>query len=227
MTTYATDEEIALRAPADFLALCPKDQTLAFGTDGILLLTDPWTLRSPTINFAAMGLMPGQVVRLSEPSTFGPDGEFFAVDVVGPGGLTLRRKGQASGVGRPPSPTLGLSGVEFVVRTLSPQLDRASYDLNLRFGIDETIAGRRSCDIQDPRVLIDATVLTVLSRQYLDRSRRFSGPSDEPGDWYGVKARLAKAELDDLLDRLVIRWHSATNLAETAPTTRFSTRLSR
>ena len=227
MTTYATDEEVAIRAPADFLALCPKDQTLTFGTDGVFLASDPWTLRSPSVNFAATGLLPGQVVRLSEQSEFGPDGEFFAVDVVGPGGLTVRRKGQCSGVGRPPSPASGLSGVEFVVRTLSPQIDRASYDLNLRFGIDEMIAGRRSSDLWDCRELVDATVLTVLTRQYLDRSRRFSGNSDEPADWYGVKARVTKAELDDLLDRLVLRWNSSTDLAQTAPTTRFSTRLSR
>ncbi len=87
--------------------------------------------------------------------------------------------------------------------------------------------GRRSCDLRDPRALVDATVLTVLSRQYLDQARRFAGNSDEPEDWYGVKARATKAELDDLLDRLVLRWNSLTDASQSAPSTRFSTRLSR
>lgn len=75
--------------------------------------------------------------------------------------------------------------------------------------------------------MTDATVLTVLSRQYLDQARRFAGNADEPEDWYGVKARATKGELDDLLGRLVIRWNSATDPSQAAATTRFSTRISR
>ena len=33
---YATDEDIALRASADFAILCPKDQCLAYGNDGTI-----------------------------------------------------------------------------------------------------------------------------------------------------------------------------------------------
>ena len=227
MIAYATDEDVAIRAPADYLALCPKDQVSVAGTDGLFLPSDLWTLRSPSINFIGAGLIPGQVVRLSGLPVFGPQGDLFAIASVGPGGLTLRRKGQKQGVGRPPSPMSGLSGVEFIVRTLTPQIDRASEDLNHRFGIDEAVVGRRSSDLRNRRALLEVTVLTVLPRQYLDQARRFSGTSDEPEDWYGVKARSLKAELADLLDRLALEWSGSTDTSQSAPTSRFGTRLSR
>ena len=226
MMTYVTDEDVALRAPADFLALCPKDQVVAAGTDGLFLPSDPWTLRSPSVDFAGAGLAPGQVARLAGPPAFGPQGELFAVAAVGPGGLSLRRLGQAPGVGRSPALAAEVLGVEFVVRTLAPQLGRACADLNLRFGIDEAAPGRRPCDLRAPRALADAAVLAVLAQRYLDQARRFSGAADEPEDWYGVKSRALRAELDDLLDRLVVRWGAA-DPGRTAPSIRFSTRLSR
>ena len=96
-----------------------------------------------------------------------------------------------------------------------------------RFGIDEAVVGRRLCDLRDSRGLRDATVLTVLSRRYLDQARLFSGNSDVPEDWYGTKARLIKAELDELLDRLALQWTEATESGRATPFTRFATRLSR
>ena len=224
MSAYATDEDIAIRVPADFLALCPKDQVAAAGLDGVFLPDDPWTLRSPTINFTEAGVSPGQVVRLTGKAGFGVQGDLYAVERVGPGGLTLRQKGQAPGAGRPPA--VG-SGVEFVIRTLIPQIQQATADLNCRFGIDEAVVGRWSTDHRNPRGLLDATVLTVLARQYLDQSRQFAGRSDEPEDWYGTKARMIKAELAELLDRLNLRWSGGAEDNQASPTTRFGTRLSR
>ena len=223
MIAYATDEDLAIRAPADFLALCPKDQVVAAGADGLFLPDDPWTLRSPSVNFAGVGASPGQVIRLTG-QAFGTQGELYAVDRVGPGGLTLRQKGQEPGAGRPPS--VG-SGVEFVIRTLIPQIHRATEDLKFRFRIDEAVAGRRSVDLRDRRGLLDATVLTVLTWRYLDQARRFTGQSDQPDDWYGIKARLIKAELDELLGRMVLHWLVSPDADRAAPTTRFGTRLSR
>src|SRR3954467_9712135 len=34
-TAYATDEDIALRASADYSILCPRDQKLGWGNDGV------------------------------------------------------------------------------------------------------------------------------------------------------------------------------------------------
>lgn len=232
MISFATDEDIALRASTDFAALCPRDQVLAIGTDGIFVAPDVWTLISPSVDFAAFGLTPGLLARLTRPTTaFGPNGELFAIQAVAPGSITLRRKGQAAGVGQPPSPPGGLTNVEFAVRTLGPQIALASYDLERRFGIDDAIAGRRSVDLHDPQQLREAVVLTVLYKQYLDQSRQFAGriadQSETPGDVYAAKARIAKAELDEVLDRLALRWNEMDVVNRANATTRFSTRLSR
>ncbi len=228
MTSYATDEDIALRASADFAALCPVDQAVASGSDGVFLASDPWTLLSGSVNFAALGLGPGLIVRLSKPaSAFGPTGVLFAVASAASGGITLRRKGQPAGLGQPASPAAGVVGVEFSIRTLGPQIALASYDLAQRFGIDDSVAGRRSVDLADPGQLREAAVLSVLARQYLDQARQFAGPSDAPEDWYSAKARIARADLDDVLDRLTLRWGVASPAGRPADTTRFSSRLSR
>ncbi len=228
MIAYASDEDIALRASADFAALCPRDQALASGVDGAFAAADPWTLASASVDFAALGLTPGLVVRLGKPtSAFGPGGELFAVGAVATGRITLRRKGQAAGVGQPPSPPAGLTGVEFSIRTLGPQIALAGYDLDRRFGIDDSIAGSRSVDLYDPRQLREAVVLTVLARQYLDQARQFASPSDAPQDWYSAKARIIQAELDDVLDRLALKWRAFDLADQRSATTRFSSRLSR
>jgi hypothetical protein len=228
MTCYATDEDIALRASADFWSLCPRDQLLASGSDGVFLASDPWTLTSASVDFSSLGLATGQVVRLTKPTpSFGASGDLFAIQAVSSGAITLRRKGQAAGVGQPPASTSGLTNVEFAVRTLGPQIYLASFDIDHRFGIDDRIVGRRAVDLDNPRQLREAVVLTVLYKQYLDQSRQFSGPSDAPDDWYAAKARIAKAELTEVLDRLAIKWNAADVAARAIATTRFSTRVSR
>jgi len=232
MTVYATDEDIALRASTDFSSLCPRDQVFAVGTDGVFAASDLWTLTSASVDFAAFGLTPGLLVRLTKPTTaFGPNGELFAIQSVATGAITLRRKGQAVSVGQPPAPIGGLSGVEFAVRSLGPQIELASYDLDRRFGIDECVPGRRSVDLHDQHQLREAVVLSVLYKQYLDQSRQFAGriadPSETPGDVYAAKARIARAELDEVLDRLALRWNAVDVASRSIATTRFSTRLSR
>jgi hypothetical protein len=137
--------------------------------------------------------------------------------------MKLRRKGQPPGVGQPVSPG-GLSKIEFLVTTFLPQLTQASYDLNRRYGIDDLIAGRRPCDLFDPQEVLEATVLTVLYRQYLDMSRG----GDERSDTFSAKARSFKQELDDLLATTVLHWSASPGLPSSSQsTTRFSTRISR
>ncbi|HWE37720.1 MAG TPA: hypothetical protein VG406_14225 [Isosphaeraceae bacterium] len=233
---YAADEDLALRASADFAILCPADQTLAAGTDGAFTPDDPWTLRSSSVNFAAQGVAAGQVVQLTRPITaFPPPGEAMVVAAVAAGSVTLRRKGQAAGVGQPPGPSSGLVNVAFTIATLGPQIESASYELNRRFGIDDLIAGRRAADLYDPREIRQATVLAVLARQYLAMSRA----TGDQGDAFASKARCLASELDDLLARAVVRWGpSPDSPGATAqgtqpygnlnpPTSRFCTRLSR
>lgn len=218
---YANDEDIALRASADFALLCPKDQCLAYGTDGVF--SDPWTLTSQSVDFQANGVAPGRIVRLTQPvSVYKPPGEAFAVVSVAPNTVVLRRKGQPPGVGQPAG-VASSSGVEFTVATLGPQIARAGYDLNRRYGIDDLIAGRRPCDLFDPQEVREATVLTVLYRQYLEMSR---GPQ-ESADTFASKSQMYKQELDDLLSRTVVRWGASRVVPAVQSTSRFSTRISR
>ena len=224
-TSYATDEDLALRASADFLLLCPRDQKLASGNDGVFQKDDPWTLNSASVDFQANGLSPGKIVLLTQPtSSFKPPGESFVVQAVSPGAVLLRRKGQLPGMGQGPSGPNGLTGVEFFSTTLGPQIELASYDINKRYGIDDFIAGRRSCDLFDTREVREATVLTVLYRQYLEMSRG----SEERADLFATKARLYKEELSDLLARTVIHWNSRPGTPTSSQSiTRMATRMSR
>ena len=194
---YATDEDVVLRASADFTVLTPRDQCLAAGTDGTFG-ADPWTLASASVDFAANGVAPGQVVRLTQPITlFKPPGDCLVVDSVVAATLTtpslvvLRRKGMAAGVGQPPAPGGNVQNVEFTVTTLTPQITQASADLNRRLGIDPRVPGRRPGDIRDPRELTEAVVLTVLYRQYTELSRG----SKENTDAFLTKGRRISKNL--------------------------------
>lgn len=221
---YATDEDVALRASADFALLCPKDQCLAYGNDGTFG-GDRWTLTSPSVDFQANGLAPGQLVRLTEPvGAFKPPGDVFVVSSVVPNAVSLRRKGQALGMGQPPGPPGGVSNVEFTVTTLGPQIVRASYELNRRYGINDLIAGHRPSDLFDPLEVREAVVLTVLYRQYLEVSRG----AREGVDTLAAKSQAYKQELDDLLARTVVHWAVSPGVpASSQMSSRLSTRISR
>jgi hypothetical protein len=224
---YATDEDIALRASADYRLLCPKDQQIAIGTDGVFHSSDRWTLTSVTVDFQARGAAPCQLIQITKPGTGPlPVCEGYVVSAVAPGAATLRRKGQPSGVGEPPSPATGLTGIGFSIATFGPQIALATADINRRFGITTggAYTGRCASELADPTELRDAVVLTVLSRQYLDMSREVAAPSDT----FAEKARLTKGELDELLDRLALHWsRSVVDAGLASPSTRFSTRMSR
>ncbi|WP_435021262.1 hypothetical protein TA3x_002281 [Tundrisphaera sp. TA3] len=223
MIPLATDEDIALRASSDVMALCPRDQTLVSGSDGVIAPDDRWTLASPGANLAGVGLQPGQLIHLIRPtSAFGPGGEVLVIHQVTPTGVVLRRKGQLAGVGQPPA---AATGIEFAVRTLGPQIVRAGQEIGRRLGIDDRFPGRRAIDLGDPTEVREAVVLTVLYRQFLDQSRQSSGAGDRPDDWYSAKARMIKAELDERLSGLALRWSSNANGA--GETIRFGMRMTR
>ncbi len=220
-----TDEDVALRASADFTLLCPRDQKLAAGLDGIINAADRWTLGSGSVDFQAQGVLPGHVVQLLGPvATFRPPGESLIVAAVSGHYVTLRRKGQAQGAGQPPSPLGGLLGVEFLIATLAPQILGATVDINGRVGISNSVPGRSFADLRDPRCLRDAVVLTVLQRQYRDMSREAGGSST---DVLATKAEIVKAELDDLLARTVLHWKSSGDLVGDSSSVPFSARISR
>lgn len=214
---YATDEDIALRAPADFEDLCPVDQTVAVGDDALFSPGEPWTLRSPSTDFPARGVEPGQVVLLGARTGSGLRAGLgqFVVASVGDGAVTLRRKGLPDGKGEPPKRPDDASAVDFRVLTLAPQVAVASRDLERRFGME--VGG---CDPGDLR---DAVVLTVLAGRYLDEGRVMATTAAAPSDRFAVKATLVKAELDDLISRITLRRRGSAGDSST----RFSTRMCR
>ena len=213
---YATDEDLALRATADFPLLAPRDQKVAAGVEGYFSPSDRWVLRSDSINFEAAGVTAGQVVQVFGPSPqFRPPGEAFVALSVSEGAVTLRRKGQPSGFGQPPAPASGLVGVEYLIVTLAPQIERIGSELERRFGI---VCGGVSGAI-DPRSVREVIVLGVLHDQYVALSREVGG--DRP-DAFGAKAAAIKAKLDDLISGLVVRRGDGC-----VPASRFSTRLTR
>ncbi len=106
----------------------------------------------------------------------------------------------------------------FTINTLDPQTEEASFDIKRRFGIDELIVNRTSSWIYDMRDLRIATVLTVLNDRYTAEAR------GDKGD-FANKIRLIRAQLDEVLARVQVRWGPFGNSAE--PSTLFGCKLSR
>ena len=218
-TVYATDENIAIRAGGDFAPLCPDWQKLASGSDGVFTAGSPWVLNSPSVDFEAAGVVAQHVVLLRKPSTaFRGSGELLAVDGAAGHSITLRRLGTHPYHGQPPAPSAGLEGVEFLIATLDPQIEEASFDMNRRLAIDPLIAGRSPTDLYDLRDLRQACVLTVLSQRYTSETR------GQQGD-FALKLTEAKQELAEVLARLQLRW--GTDGSDTQSTNWFSTRIVR
>lgn len=205
---YATDEDIAVRAAGDFLTLCPSWQVMATGTDGVFANGVPWQLTSATVNFESNGVAANQVVWLSGPkSTFPGGGQLLAIDTVVGNAINLRRLHKDLNVGQPPGPAAGLTGVTFTINTLDPQTEEASFDIKRRFGIDENITFRYSSWIYDLRDLRMATVLTVLKDRYRAETRT------DRGD-FAIKANSISRALDEILDRVQVRWGPYGNSSE-------------
>ncbi|MDX2038877.1 MAG: hypothetical protein SFX72_19685 [Isosphaeraceae bacterium] len=221
---YATDEDLALRIHNDYPTICPRDQKLAGGVDGMISGSDRWLLQSASVDFSAQGITEGNIVTLTKPTTaFHPPGESFAVESVDANGVRLRRKGHGAGIGQPPATPAGLVGIEFVVLTFGPQVANAAYELERRFGISSLENSKDPESLVDSRALREATILTVLYKQYLELSRESSGDRDT----FAAKSQLLKAELDQLLARLTIHLRSSGHGPGFELRTRFNTRISR
>ena len=102
------------------------------------------------------------------------------------------------GVGQPPAPAAGLTGVSFTVNTFDPQIEEASYELKQRFCIDENVTDRTSSWIYDLQVLRVATVCSVLVVRYTQETRTSEGDFDK-------KVQRLRQKLDDVLARVQVR----------------------
>lgn len=198
-TVYCTDEDVLVRAPQDYVNLCPRSQTLAAGSDGAFDGSDPWTLTSASVDFESAGVAVGSVVLLRKPNAFGGAGLLMAVAGVDGDAVTLRRPGLAAGKGMPPATTAGLTGVTFEAATFAPQIDVASYDANKFFGIDPNVSGRSPDRLYDARELQQWAVLTVLQRAYVAAEKTAAGD-------FKLKLADVTDQLQNLQSRLVVRW---------------------
>ncbi len=218
---YATDEDILVKASGDFMTLAPSWQCMARGADGYFNPAAPWVLYSTLVNFGSNGVAPNQVVCLSGPKSQYPGGgDLLAIDSVSTDGtnLTLRRPYKDLGIGMPPAPAAGLSGVTFSIMTFDPQTAEASFDIKRRFGIDENITFRDSSWIYDLHDVRLATVLTVLYDRYTAELR------SDRGDWVRKMGHI-RNQRDEVIDRVQVRWGPYGNSAE--PSTVFSCKISR
>ena len=218
---FVSDEDIAIRAPTDFVMLCPRDQVIAAGSDGSFTTLDPWTLRSSAVDFASIGLAPGHVVQLqSSGAASAATPRLFAVEQVTAQGVHLRRIGLASGNGQPPGVEMDVPTVAFRVATYGPQIESVGFDLMQRFGLDPGTEGRAPADLVDPRELREATVVSVLERRCFDLAQ-------EPDSPLARKARHYGNEFDSILSRIALHWRGASRGIAPPASARFGTRLSR
>lgn len=217
-TVYGNDEDVAVACGPDFGTLVPHDQLLAQGTDGVFSNTNQWVLTSASSNFATQGVAVGNVILLTAPSPFKGSGFKYAVSAVSGSTLTLRNLGQPDGVGLPPAPAAGLTGVNFVIKTFGPQLEDVSYWLNSKFGIDPGFQQISPSQIYDLRQLNRACVLSVVVRALTNSTRTKDGD-------FARKIDRFSNDLSDVLDILQIRWNQINE--NPPPSTRFSCRLSR
>jgi hypothetical protein len=199
-TVWATDEDLAVRATGDFQDLAPKWQCNASGADGVFAAGPTWVLTSASVDFAAQGLAPGHVVVLNAPRPYFTDtGSPFAVDSVNGHSVTLRRLGKPPGVGQPPAPAAGLSGVSFVSNTLDPQTESVTYEINRRWGIDPLLPDQTPADLYDPRTFQQLCVVKVLERLYA------ASPRSKDGDW-SMKLREVCEDRRARENQLVVKW---------------------
>ena len=205
---YCTDEDIAFRLTKDYVDVVPKHQSLAGATDGVFSAGSPWVIASATQSFSTLGVAAGNVIYLSQPAaSFPPGGDLLAVHSVSGNSATLRRIGRPAGLGRPPAPSGGLSGVKFDVWTFQPQIDVATYELNKEFNIDPLVAGRTPDDLYDARELRDAAALKAIIWQYTQSL-------NERTSAYKDKIEVATALQSVLHERMIVKW-AAGSPAET------------
>lgn len=203
-TVFCNDEDIAIKAGGDFVLLTPQWQRLAYGTDGAFS-AGSFTMTSATATFTG-DLQDGNVIWLTKPVNYYHGGELLAVSSVPDDtSLVLRRVGIPDGVGVPPGGNSALTGVEYAVPTMMPQIEEATRELSRRLNIDPDVIGRTPQDIHDLHDLELATVLTVLINRMSSELQ-----ADAKSGW-NVKLKNFKDEFDSVMSRLRLRWDTSTS----------------
>ena len=199
---YCDDEDIAIHLGNDYGALCPRESSLAGGTDGVFAGSARWTLTSATSSFTGVRAR-GVVLLGPEPKAqFGriSTGVAFAVNSVATGSLLLRRLGSPLGYGEPPAPAAGLTSVRFAVPTFRPQIADASDEANRRWGVNEVTG--RTADQLSPTSLADLRTWCVLT---VARWAYTMAPKAEGSD-FAMKLGMIASRLEKIESRLQLLW---------------------
>jgi hypothetical protein len=204
---FAVDEDILLLIDTDYGRLVPDGQKLASGQDGVIPITDPFTLTSSAVDFAALGVAPGRVVRLtSQPGTatgklftqaFGSE-EYAVVAAVSGRTLSLRRPGMTAGdPGLSYAPTgVTLAGVYFLIATFDPQLRRATDSARdaIRRYVADADAAARLTDALLRDLTTDTALVPLYRNAIVETSAGVYG-----SDPYSRKMAATEAERDRLM----------------------------
>ena len=205
-TLFATDEDVASRAIADFARLLPRSQRLADGTDGVVPALG-YTLSSATNDFGDRGIVAQHVVRILEkkipgatqnsPSVTQLPEDLLAVGSVSGTTLTLRRFGYPAGEGDPVGATTDATGVSFEVPTARRAISDASAWLSRLFNITS------KNDLAYPEDLRNVCVLKTLTLLYAQAgvSGTLAGTGQQK-DLNLAKYDMYRKELNEELTKL-------------------------
>jgi hypothetical protein len=205
---WATDEAILDEIDADFWAVAGANSLEAAGKDGVITQADPWTLTSPTVDFAGLGVMPGRVIKLNAPigtpaaKSFGTANVLGVVDSASGRDLTLRRShATASGLGMPfvPPGAGDVTGLTFEIRTFDDHLLHGARQF--RQDLKSIAPDSVLTAVLDDQDLTDGNLYYTLSDVYYNRSQSLAA-TGTGADIYGEKARLYRGYRDDQLARI-------------------------
>ncbi len=197
-SVYCSNEDLLVAAPGDYRELMPVSQMVARAKDGVFAAVagGSWVLQSATVPFLSYAVAAGHVTILTGPVSAFPTPEAVIIESVTSGSVTLRRLSLPAGMGQPPGPVAGATGVGFMIGTFYPQIERASYDVRKALGMDDGTPGLSTADLYDARELQQATIALVLARQYRDMARQAGKDQD-----FWAKAKAHQADFDQIIQR--------------------------
>lgn len=170
-TTFCTDEDVAAEASSDFIAIAPETPVWASGTDGVILLADPWVLTSALADFEAQAVPLGAIVILESDedntaySWLSDEGKLYAVGSASGHDLTLRQPGLASSEGEPPGSRGDMELLRFTIPALYPIRLAATNWVRKQLNFDQ------ASDLITSDDLKELTVYEVLRRLYRQASK--------------------------------------------------------
>lgn len=207
--SYCTDEDIAIES-ADYSSLAENDIKYADFLDGMIQVSDPWTVYSPGSDFLTYGLRSGHILQMTAPIDAFRSGEQFAVDSVmanDPHRLKLRRKGMLPGQGVPPGGGRQVwVNVAGVCTSLDALIRSASREMDDRLGITEALLNQRTVTLAptSTNVMTESCVALVLARAYMSKSVGTNVPGAK--EVYMEKSKFYQDRFDNRLTMVIIRF---------------------